>query len=66
MSNGMQLWDIGSQVKSLDMAVNYLHNCDAALVVYDVMQREVSAHNTPGRNLHVSHHIMVRLCSSAP
>lgn len=38
----MQLWDIGSQVKSLDMAANYLHNCDSALVVYDVLQREVS------------------------
>jgi hypothetical protein len=41
----MQLWDIGSQVNSLDMAANYLHNCDSALVVYDVLQREVSVDN---------------------
>lgn len=43
----MQVWDIGSQVKSLDMAANYLHNCDAALVVYDVLQREVGVHRVP-------------------
>lgn len=36
-----QVWDIGSHVSSVNMAANYLHGCDAVLVVFDAAQKEV-------------------------
>jgi GTPase SAR1 family protein len=37
----LQVWDVGSQVRSLQMAANYLQGSDAVVVVYDVTQHEV-------------------------
>lgn len=37
----LQLWDIGSQVKSLQMAANYLQGCDAVVAVYDITRQQV-------------------------
>lgn len=37
----LQLWDVGSSVSSLAMAANYLHACDAVLVVHDLTRRQV-------------------------
>jgi GTPase SAR1 family protein len=37
----LQLWDIGSQVKSLQMAANYLQGCDAVVIVHDLTNKEV-------------------------
>ena len=37
----LQLWDVGSSVGSLQMAANYLHGCDATLLVHDLSRQEV-------------------------
>lgn len=37
----LQLWDVGSHVRSLQMAANYLQGSDAVVIVYDVTQHEV-------------------------
>jgi hypothetical protein len=37
----LQLWDIGSQIKSLQMAANYLQGCDAIIIVHDLTNQEV-------------------------
>lgn len=37
----VQMWDVGSGVSSLQMAANYLHGCDAVLMVYDISRAQV-------------------------
>lgn len=37
----LQLWDVGSGVSSLQMAANYLHGCDAVLLVHDLARLQV-------------------------
>jgi GTPase SAR1 family protein len=34
-----QLWDVGNGVSSLQMAANYVHGCDAVLMVHDLTRR---------------------------